>query len=346
MFECSGRRPGELSMGGKRKGKKGKSKPLQIVEWMAFYAVVALARPLPVRVLRAVSSILGQILYLAAPRRRKIALDNIRTVFEGRMSEKEMRRLARQSCKAFILTAAEMIKSPFRIKDGKVLPSSRYKIDHLERMFLKAKAIHDQSGGCIFVTPHLGNWELLPHVSALIGIPLAVVIRPLDNPYLERAILSSRIGSGNLMVPKANAMFYLDRVLRQGKSVAMLPDQSHNKGLRVEFFGKTATVTPVPALLALRHRRPVVVVAACRTEDPYYFEGFISDPIWPDLAQNDDTLEIMRITREINARMEEIITRFPQQYLWMHDRWKKSWRKPVFGGRPPRPSDPPGPQVF
>ena len=246
------------------------------------------------------------------------------------MGEKDRKRLARQSCKAFLLTAAEVIKSPFRVKDGQVLSGRRYKSGHLEHLFLKAKAIHDQSGGCIFVTPHLGNWELLPHLSAQLGIPLAVVMRPLDNPYLERAILSSRIGSGHLMVPKANAMFHLDRVLKKGVSVAMLPDQSHNKGLKVDFFGKPATVTPIPALLAVRHNRPVVVVAACRTDDPYYFEGFVSDPIRPDPDKGDDTSEILRITREINASMEEIITRFPEQYLWMHDRWKKSWRKPVF----------------
>ena len=328
MLQCTGRGPGELNM-----GKKRKSKSLQIVECLAFYGVVALARPLPVRVLRAVCGFLGRVLYRAVPRRRKIALENIRTAFGDSMSEVEMKRLALESCKAFLLTAAEMIKSPFRVKDGQILSSSRYKTGHLEHLFLKAKEIHDQSGGCIFVTPHLGNWELLPHLSAQLGIPLAVVIRPLDNPYLERALLSSRIGSGHLMVPKANAMFYLDRVLRKGVSVAMLPDQSHNKGLRVEFFGKTATVTPIPALLAVRHRRPVVVVAACRTDDPYYFEGYLSDPIWPDPDKADDTPEILRITREINVRMEEIITRFPEQYLWMHDRWKTSWRKPVFDSR-------------
>lgn len=335
MFHCAGRGPGELNMAKKKKKKKkGKSKALQIVEWLAFSTVVAVGRALPVRVLRGVSSILGQILYVVAPRRRKIALENIRTAFGDTMSEKERRRLARQSCKAFLLTAAEMIKSPFRLKDGQVLSNQSYKSGHLEYLFRKAKAIHDQSGGCIFVTPHLGNWELLPHVSAQIGIPLAVVIRPLDNPYLEKAILSSRIGSGHLMIPKANAMFHLDRVLRKGVSVAMLPDQSHSKGLQVEFFGKTATVTPIPALLAVRHNRPVVVVAACRTEDPYAFEGYLSDPIWPDPNNTDDTSEILRITREINARMEEVIIRFPEQYLWMHDRWKTSRRKPVFSARP------------
>ncbi len=332
MFDRAGRGVGELNMA----KKKGKRKAVQIAECVAFYAAVTLARLLPVRVLRALCGLLGRILYAVARSRRKIAIENIRTAFGATMSESQIERLARQSCKAFLLTAAEMIKSPFRVKEGKILSDSRYGIDHLEHLFKKAKAVHDQYGGCIFVTPHLGNWELLPHVSAQIGIPLAVVIRPLDNPYLEKAILSSRIGSGNLMIPKANAMFYLDRVLRKGVSVAMLPDQSHSKGLRVEFFGKSATVTPIPALLAVKHGRPVLVVAACRTEDPFYFEGFVSDPILPDPGKGDETSEIMRITREINTKMEEIITRFPEQYLWMHDRWKTSRKKPVFASHKTR----------
>ncbi len=325
MLERPGRGPGALNM-----GKKGKSKTFQIVEYLAFHATVAVARSLPVRALRLISGLLGYMLYAAIPRRRKIALQNIKIVFGDKMSEKEIRRLARKSCKAFFLTAVEMIRSPFRLEGARIVLDGRFQTEHLEHVFLKAKTIHDQAGGCIFVTPHLGNWELLPHVSALIGIPLAIVIRPLDNPYLERAILAGRMTSGQLMIPrKWRLLFSMERALREGKSVAMLPDQSTSKGLRVEFFGKTATATPVPALLAIRHGRPVVVVAACRTKDPYFFEGFVSDPVWPD-PHGDEHSEIVRITREINLKMEEIIRRFPEQYLWMHNRWKESDKKPIF----------------
>jgi KDO2-lipid IV(A) lauroyltransferase len=111
----------------------------------------------------------------------------------------------------------------------------------------------------------------------------------------------------------------------------MLPDQSTSRGLRVKFFGADATVTPIPALLALRYGRPVVVVAACRTEDPYYFEGFVSDPIRPEPGRADERSEIERISREINVKMEEIIRKYPEQYLWMHNRWKESWKTPIFG---------------
>ena len=310
--------------------KKGHSKTQQILEYLGFSTLVFLVRLIPVKIVRVVSGLVGSLLYAVIPRRRKIALQNLRIAFGQTKSEKEIKKLARQSCKAFILTAVEMVKSPFRFKNGRVIRDRRYKSEHLEDLFQKAKMIHDEAGGCIFLTPHLGNWELLPYVSSLIGIPLAIVIRPLDNPYLERAILSSRIGSGQIMIPKVNAMFSLDRILRKGKSVGMLPDQSTGRGLRVEFFGESATVTPVPALLAIRHGRPVVVVAACRTKDPYFFEGFVSDPIWPDPHKSDERSEIIRITREINLKMEEVIRRFPEQYLWMHNRWKEYGRKPIF----------------
>ncbi len=312
-------------------GRRKKSKAFHIIEYLGFSITVTIARSLPVKVLGVICELLGYLLYAAIPRRRKIALQNIKIALGAEMSEEEIKRLARQSCKAFFLTATEIIRSPFRFDGARIVRDGRYKTEHLEQLFQKAKTIHEQAGGCIFVTPHLGNWELLPYVSALIGIPLAIVMRPLDNPYLERAVFSSRIASGQVMIPKINAMFSLERLLRKGKSVGMLPDQSTSRGLRVKFFGVSATVTPIPALLAVRHGRPVVVVAACRTNDPYYFEGFVSDPIWPDPRGVDERSEIERISREINLKMEEIIRRFPEQYLWMHNRWKKSDKKPIFG---------------
>ena len=84
-------------------GKKGKGKTFQIVEYLGFYATVAIARSLPLRVLRVICGFFGYALYAAIPRRRKIALQNIKIAFGDKMSEKEIRELARLSCKAFLL---------------------------------------------------------------------------------------------------------------------------------------------------------------------------------------------------------------------------------------------------
>ncbi len=310
-----------------------RKKLIHIIEYIGFCAAVAAARILPVKILHAVCRAIGK-LYYKTSYRREIALQNIRHAFGDRLSEAEIERLALASFHSLMLTAAEMMSSPFRFKGGRVR-DTRYRTDHVEELFRKAKKVHDESGGCIFVTPHLGNWELLPYVSALIGIPLAIVMRPLNNPYLDRTIFSGRIASGQTLVPKRKAMFTLERMLRKGKSIGMLPDQSTGRGLRMKFFGRTATVTPIPAIMAVTYQRPVVVVAACRTPDPYYFEGFVSDPIYPQpdcSAPGAEQADIVRITRQINASMEEIIRKYPEQYLWMHNRWKASNLKQVFEG--------------
>lgn len=317
--------------------KKKKGKAFFLLEYIGFRAAVVISRALPYGVLQWLCRVLGGVLYAAIPRRRDIAIKNIRIAFGDELTDAEVRKLALVSCQSFFLTAVEMMRSPFRFEGTQVIRDKRYKTEHLEELFRKAKKIHDEAGGCIFITPHIGNWEMLPYVSSLLGIPLAIVMRPMDNPYLERLVLSNRVMSGQVIVPKKNAMFVLERMLRHGKSVGMLPDQSTSRGLRVKFFGRKATVTPVPALLAITYRRPIVVVAACRTSDPYYFHGYVSDPIWPekDLSRiGGEQEEMVRITREINVRMEEIIRKHPEQYLWMHNRWKDSARRSTFDSIP------------
>ncbi|MCE5333006.1 MAG: lysophospholipid acyltransferase family protein [Desulfobacteraceae bacterium] len=310
---------------------KNKSKSLQWIEYAGFLGAVRLTAVLPPRVLRAASSVLGSIVYALSSKRRNIAIRNVTTAFGDTMSRSEIRRLARRSCACLFLTAIEIVRSPFSLKGKEFVRDERYGIEHLKPFFEKAKRIHDEADGCIFVTPHLGSWELLPHLGALIGIPLTVIVRPLDNPYLERDILSVRIATGQIMVPKKNAMFSLERLLRRGRSIGMLPDQSTGRGLHVEFFGKKASTTPLPALLGIKYHRPVVVVAIYRTEDPYRFEASVSDPIWSDPDMRDEKSEMVRITREVNRCMEELILKHPEQYLWMHNRWKESHRRPVFG---------------
>jgi KDO2-lipid IV(A) lauroyltransferase len=280
-----------------------------------------MARVLPWRALNAISLVLGSVLYTLVPKRRGIALKNLRDAFGKTKSESEIKRIARRSCTSFFLTFLEMIKSRSLLAEREAIVSLRESTDGLDRLFQKAKKIHDQSGGCIFVTPHIGNWEVLPSISSIVGIPLAVVVRPLDNPFLERLIYAHRSESGQVIIPKKNALFVLQRTLKRGKSIGLLPDQSTMKGISVDFFGHRATTTPVPALLAISYQRPLVVVACCRRPDGRHYEGFVSDPIWPRENESEKS-EIFRITEEMNGEMEAIIRKYPEQYLWIHDRWK------------------------
>ncbi len=304
------------------KKRKRKLRSVQYLQYLGVRVALVIARLLPLSVLYAVARLLGTILYGFASRRRGIASTNIREAFHGNLGEASLDSLVRGSFIAFFSTAVETAKLRLFLTDSTDLGDPRIYPESLRTLFTKAQQIHMESRGCIFVTPHLGNWELLPHVSAKVGIPLAVVVRPLDNPYLERLLYNNRAVNGQIVIPKRNAFFTLQKLLQEGKSIGMLPDQSTKKGILVDFMGRAAMTTPVPAILALSYQRPVVVVACCRSNQSLGFEGFVSDPIWPAQHYSSEKAEIVRITEAIHKEMETVIRRYPEQYLWMHNRWK------------------------
>ncbi|MEW6602982.1 MAG: lysophospholipid acyltransferase family protein [Nitrospirota bacterium] len=304
-----------------KKKRKKKSRPVKLLEYYAACVIFFIARVIPFWGIKLIGNVLGDALFFFIPKRRNVAIENLKHAYSGEKDSDEIIRIARQSCRSFIYTFLEIVKFRYLFTGPDIIKKMKRYADDLDGLFLKAKKIHDESGGCIFVTPHLGNWEVLPHVSSVAGIPLAIVARPLDNEYLEKLIFSSRTVEGQFIIPKKNAMFVLQRTLQKGTSIGMLPDQSTMKGLVMDFFGRPATTTPVPAILAVTYKRPVVVVAACRMEDNKY-EGFVSDAIWPEEGYKSEKDEIFRITQEITRNMEAVIRKHPEQYLWMHNRWK------------------------
>jgi KDO2-lipid IV(A) lauroyltransferase len=304
-----------------KKNRREKSNLTKLIEYYAVYTVILLARAVPLTVVRSISSFLGDLLYFLVAKRRKIALTNIRCAFKEK-SEKEITAIARKSCRSFFLTFLEIIKHRYLFDRPDTMHRIRGKAEGVDELFLKAKKIHDDSGGCIFVTPHIGNWEVLPRISAFVGIPLAIVARPLDNERLEKLIFENRIAGGQVLIPKKNALFMLQKTLQRGTSIGMLPDQSTMKGITINFFGRPATTTPVPAILAIMYKRPIVVIACCRKKGIDKYEGFVSDPISPAEHYESEKAEIIRITEETTRQMESIIRKYPGQYLWMHNRWK------------------------
>jgi len=296
-----------------------KSRWLQIVEFGAIYCLYLLVRLLPMALLRPLVAAAGDLAYALLPGRRRIAVENIRKTLG--VDPGSARRIARLSFRAFLLTSVpEVVKLRRHLIADDAADWLRRRNPGEELLFSKAKVIHDETGGCIFVTPHFGNWELLPYLAAIVGIPLAIAIRPLDNIYLERLLERSRKATGHQFVNRRNALMRLQRALADKRSVALLPDQHVFKGMPVDFFGRPAATSPIPALLAVRHQRPIVVVACYRTGS-LRFGGHVGEPIWPQEAAGEKA-EIERLTRAVNRAMEEVIRQHPEQYVWMHRRWK------------------------
>lgn len=145
--------------------------------------------------------------------------------------------------------------------------------------------------------------------------------------FIARRLETIKAGSlpdppeGPQRIGKAPDGLLPQRPLSAGKPIAVLPDHRTIRAITVECFGREVTTTPTLALLAVMYNRLIVVVACCRQSRDFRFEGSVSDPVCPEAHQAEKT-EVFRLTAEINCTMEMMIRRHPEQYLWIHDRWK------------------------
>jgi KDO2-lipid IV(A) lauroyltransferase len=183
----------------------------------------------------------------------------------------------------------------------------------------------------IFITGHCGNWELLGYALAVIGFPLYALARPLDNPQLNRWVLGIREARGMRIITKWGATPILQEVLRSGGRVAFIADQNAgDQGLFVPFFGRLASSYKSIGLLAMRYEVPIVCGFAPRLAGRFEYELTTTDVIRPDdWADRPDPLYY--ITARYNRAMEMMIRRAPEQYLWVHRRWKSRPRHERLG---------------
>ncbi len=306
----------------KRKRSKDKGALRQWAEYALLVSLLSAIRLMPYGVCRAVSAMAGDAVFRLVPRRRRVACANLRIAFPE-LDEAERLVLARRSCRSFILTCLEGAKFLARFEPRRARELMRETVDGAEEMLKRARAAHEDARGCVFVVPHLGNWECLAHAGALAGIPLTIPVRPLDNRKLEDALYGMRASSGQRIISKKNAFFHLREALHKGRSVAILADQNAGaEGIDAPFFGRVASTTPAPAALAILYNRPIVLIACLRKGEGRRYEAFLGGPIAPDVDARSAKEEIRRLTRLVNEETENLIRKAPEQYLWIHDRWK------------------------
>jgi len=308
----------------RKKGRRRRRKlwGQQTVEYLGVLLGIFIIRAAPMWLGRFVARRVGDGFYYFFSRRRAVARKNLAIAFPDLTDEKEIRRIIHRACQSLMLTVFEMVKlrSLFDRPDvadilAREVPGFLEKARHMKRL-------HAETGGFIIVLPHLGNWEILLHVADVVGIPNVIVVRPLDNARMERLLYRYRTDSQQEFVPKHNVFYTLKNALRRRKCVAVLGDQrAGRRGIMAPFFGRPVSTHRAPAMLAYQFNRPIVVLAACRTEKG--FEGLLSEPIEPR-SDAPEEREILRLTTAVNEQMAEFIRRHPDQYLWAHDRWKSA----------------------
>ena len=177
--------------------------------------------------------------------------------------------------------------------------------------------------GGILVTGHLGNWELLGHVMPYLGLESQALARSLDNPLLDRYLLGVRESGQQRIILKRGSGALVEKRVAEGGFVSILVDQdAGRKGAFVPFFGRLASTWRTPALLSMKTGAPILPGCCVRLGRKPRYRIIVGRPVYPDMDVGDVTAETLRITSDFTSQIEAWVREYPEQYLWLHRRWK------------------------
>jgi len=286
------------------------------VAFAVLRAGLALAAGLPPGVGLALGRLAGLLFYAASPHRRRRTVKNLRMALG--LDAARARRLARRNC-AYL---GEITFENLLLLGRGPAPLLRHievrGREHIER-------VRAQGRGAIFVTGHLGNWELGGLLTAHLWGRLTSAAELPSNALLRALLLRFRSQAGQRIVPRKGGLALLLRALRTGGAVGLVIDtDARRHGIVAPFFGLPASTTPTPARLALLTGAPIVPGVMWRRGPLRYVATYLP-PVRPD-ARLERRAAVAECTRRLNDLLEAAVRRAPEQWTWLHGRWKTGLR--------------------
>jgi len=262
------------------------------------------------------ASLIGDCYYNFVKRRREGAITNIARSFPE-WDHRKVKQTAQASMQhMFQLFVAEAVKMP-----SLITPSTWQKYIHFSGLEKISERLVNNKP-VIFITGHCGNWELLGYSLSVLGHSVAAVARPLDNPLVNDWVLGIREKYGLQIITKWGSVPILQDIISGGGNIGFIADQNAGgRGMFVPFFGRLASTYKSIGLLAMRYNVPVACVHAKRLHGQFKYEISMTDYIEPhDWSEQPDPLYY--ITARYNRAIETMVRNAPEQYLWLHRRWK------------------------
>jgi Kdo2-lipid IVA lauroyltransferase/acyltransferase len=271
----------------------------------------ALPRPIAHRVAR----MLAWLGFHLARRQRNSGLQNLRMAFPE-MSEAERERILRGCFQNIARLLVEFTHFPELNKEN----ISKFVVHDGLDNYLEGLR---RGRGVIFMTAHFGAWELSSFAHAVYGFPLKFIVRPIDNRRVEALISRYRTLSGNAPIQRRDAARDVLKALRQNEAVGILFDQNtiRSEGVFADFFGVPAATTPAIALFALR-TGAAVVPGFLIWDAALQKHRLRLDPPLELINTGDIDHDVLENTELFNKTLERYIRKYPDQWLWIHRRWK------------------------
>lgn len=278
-----------------------------------------LAKRVPKALIYTIMRHLSTLFYCVDSKRRRLTMANLTLAFPQKTSQ-EIEVLSKKVYSELSITIAEILLMFCERFDFDVAiknhDEARKKLQYLAQ---------NSPNGIIVVTAHFSNWELAAHFLAKNGLPMLAIGREGNNKLIDKNItVPFRNKYGNRATTKGNAMLAMAKTLKKGEAVGLLIDQKagHLNSVTVDFFGRPAETTTSVAMLKLKFDPLVVPIFIARGSDGLY-EMSVNDSIEYVAQEIEDTeKKVEAMTLKYNQSIEGIIRKYPEQWFWMHNRWR------------------------
>jgi KDO2-lipid IV(A) lauroyltransferase len=296
---------------------KIRSRVLDYAVYVAVRLLICLIQALSYEQARGFATALAWLAHKLDRRHRLVAHENLRNAFPGQYTYAQLDTMVRRVYLHFCSLVVEMAHLPRMMH----INNWRDRLDMGPDAEVLVKAL-TSGRPLLCVTGHFGNWEVAGVVMGLLGFHAHAVARELDNPHLEKFLRRFRERTGQRLLSKKGDFDQMQAIMAKGGILATLGDQdAGQRGLFVDFFGRPASTHKVMALLALEYQVPILVVGTPKVAEPMRYRIEIGDFIEPqEYAGRGDAVKA--ITQRLTTALENIVRKYPEQYFWLHRRWK------------------------
>lgn len=263
----------------------------------------------------------GKFFYYCLPFRKRIILNNMKTVFGDRLTSDEIRNLAQSFYGHIATSLKENVLMRFLSEEQIKNKAKVVGEENIEKVLAKEK-------GVLILTGHFGNWEFAP-IAGILNFKLLqgrfyFIRKLIGTKWIEKILFSRYYKAGLNVIPKKNSLRQACEVLEDNSAVVFVMDQhaciGSKDGIKVDFFGKPAGTYRSLATIARNMEVPVIPAQSYRQKDGTHVLEFYPPLEWVDTEKSREALLIN--TKIYNEQLEKMILKKPEQWLWMHKRWK------------------------
>jgi len=290
-------------------------------EYLSVSAMLAVVLVLPIRMVTAGLHGLSRVAFLVSRKRRDAALENVERTIGLERRSPQAREIVRASFESMALNFVEPLLADRVMQRGKTI-QDLVTVDggeHLDAAFASGRPV-------LLCTGHFGSWEMMAVYLLHCYEPAWSLARDLNNPLLQRGLLARRMRHLRGNISKSEGGIKLARVMRRGEALGLLLDQNAGrKGVILPFLGLPSSHHVSAGTLGRLFNAIPLPIYMVRVPGKFRFHLTVEAPIEVDRSLPDEEMEI-DVTRRLSQSLEVQVRKSPEQWLWIHDRWRHALR--------------------